>query len=109
MNQVARQHALQDAFRRLFRRKIADRGLSELWWVPANENFFTPKIVPAGVVMEIGFVLDLEAPVCKQQELHRCGREAVIPDCFASCTVQRTAYVAPIAITTMARAPGADE
>ncbi len=59
--------------------------------------------------MEVGFVLDLEAPVLKRQELHRCGREAVIPGCFAACTVQRALYLAPIAITRMTCAPSADE
>src|SRR5450631_1600274 len=100
---------MQDAFRCFFRREIPDRAPGDLRRLAADEKLFTPKVAPAGVVMEVGFVLDLEAPVLKRQELHRCGREAVIPSCFATRTVKRALYLAPIAITRMTRAPSADE
>ena len=67
---VVRQRALQDAFRRFFRREIPDRRTSDLRRVAADEKLFMPKVTPAGFVMEFEFVLDLEAAVRERQELH---------------------------------------
>jgi hypothetical protein len=106
---VARQRALQDAFRRFFRREIADWGASDLRRLAASEKLFMPKVTPAGFVVEFEFVLDLEAPVRKRQKLHRCGREAVIPGCLAGRSVRQALYLAPVAISRMTGAPGMDE